>query len=282
VEFQERVMNSLMETEYKRIVSGSGSAIDEYMAHRKIPLFIVNVIDFKEIDKSQQTHFTLSQKKAVFKERNEKLSERFLLIVNVKNEKSLKAIKDIYPQKGGKIILIKNSAIRRPILNENLLHFFKEQFKDSIVKKFVEDGDIIFFRSFKKLIEGLEDIFNDNHKKNLRNLVNYHEDVNVIRMSIYERFDMIFLMISRETSLSINEKRKIQTNLREIFTALNEYGFKIRSDVKESYFSLNNQLNDCVLTKISGFYRLKDIRNFNKLLDVFHINVLEILNNSGV
>jgi len=74
------------------MISGKGSAIDEYIVHKELPLCVTNIIDFKYLGKSQQCHLTQQQQEVLFLQENAELSKRFLLIVYVENEKTLKAI----------------------------------------------------------------------------------------------------------------------------------------------------------------------------------------------
>jgi hypothetical protein len=103
------------------MISGRGSAIDEYIVHKDLPLYITNIIDFKYLSKYQHCHLTPQQQKALFLLENTELSRRFLLIIHVENKKTLEAINRNVNQKGVKIILMKKFLQKCIYLNKMLL-----------------------------------------------------------------------------------------------------------------------------------------------------------------
>lgn len=274
-----------MRTNYRRLITGQGSAIDEYIVHKNLPLCVTNIIDFKSL-RTQQSHLTLKQQQVLFLDENAELGERFLLIVYVKNKKTLQAITKSVNQKGVKIMLMKKSAINSPILKEKRLHFFDIQFSDPVVQEFIRNGEISFFKSVNALVDGLIRIFDENHKRNLEKLFPYKEINNKILTLLDAVSYKIFLYESGVNTpdmrmFTSNERFRFLQSIKDINKSLSTKSFNTDRYIND-YNYLIDQLDHCLdHQKLKSCYVLSDLPSFKKRLNSFELNVLETLKDNS-
>ncbi len=275
--FQEDIMHILLKTNYRRIISGKNSAIDDYVVHKDFPLFIVNMIEFKYIGEKQQCNLTPKQQDILFMQENKELGKRFLLIVSVENEETQEAILKNINQKGVKIILMKNSAINNPFLKENTLNFCNIQFKDPVVQELIKNGEIRFFKSKNLLVDGLKVILDENHKENLSKLFP-NEKIKLVISGFFIEVSVILQNYEFRNRMSLSVKNSLKKEIEQININLNYYG--INSDrLREDYDYLISQLDQC--SKHDTFelnYVLPDFSSFRNSVYLFKRNVFDALN----
>lgn len=267
------------------MISGQGSAIDEYIVHKNLPLCVTNIIDFKFL-RTQQSHLTLKQLEVLFLDENTELSERFLLIIYVKNKKTLEVISRNINQKGVKIMLMKKSAINSPFLKEKRLNFFNIQFSDPIVQEFINNGEIRFFNGVNALVEGLIEIFDISHKRNLEKLYSY-EDIKTKILTLLDAVSYkIFLYESGVNNpdmrmFTSNERFRFLQSIKDIYKFLSKITANPDKCIND-YKILIDQLDHCLdHYKLKGCYILSDLPSFKERLNSFELNVLEALKDNS-